>query len=159
MAAVEFAARILIAVRIGHCATRYRSPNSYSCRGRRSPARSKRYDHPYNCRMRAFRRCAPVRMRQIRPVVALSVTPLEGKDQTKTIERAVLLTAFAVDTQNARAKARRRKRPEAACAPARRGATPDHDSNRETDRSASIVQPQDYLHSSTAVWHLFPYEF
>src|SRR5262245_40151172 len=94
------------------------------------------YDHPYNCRLRAFRRCAPVRMRQIRPVVALSVTAPEGKDQTKTIERAVLLTAFAVDTPNGRAKARRRKRPEAACGPARRGATPDHDSNSETDRSA-----------------------
>src|SRR5262245_64475818 len=53
------------------------------------------YDHPYNCRLQAFRRCAAVRMRQIRPVVALSVTPPEGKDQTKTIERAVLLTAFA----------------------------------------------------------------
>src|SRR5437660_6865605 len=90
--------------------------------------------HSYNCRMRAFRRYAPVRRRQTRPVVALSVTPLEGKDQTKTIERAVLLTAFAIDTHNSRAKASRRKRPEAACAPARRGATPDHDSNSETDR-------------------------
>src|SRR5260221_5988568 len=49
-----------------------------------SIAGSQQDDHPYNCRMRAFRRYAPVRRRQTRPVVALSVTPLEGKDQSKT---------------------------------------------------------------------------
>src|SRR6266487_6313407 len=67
-------------------------------------SKQRRYDHPYNYRKRAL---------------ASSITPLEGKDQTKTVEWAVLLTAFAIDTEGTKVerKASRRKRPEAARAP------------------------------------------